>query len=379
LNRPLDPRPRFAAGDVRKSVLWEQATTTLACKLAAPYLHDASSPRASINRSAEIMTVPTEHDSLDIVSTESLERELTLVRGAAVDSLAGVFGPRSITWQVDREAAIFLGAGRALLLQLAHPWIAAAIEQHSDTFANPVGRFHRTFGTVFTMVFGTLAQSLDAARRLHHRHASITGTLQSAAGPFPAGSFYCANETCALRWVHATLAETAVMAYALVLPALTPEQRERYYAESRMFAALFGIPREHLAPDWTAFAAYTEAMTQSSTLTVTEQARAMAHRLLAGADTWPPIPAWYRAVTAALLPPRLRDAFALRYGKAEATDVRRFIRRARRIYPRLPARLRYVGPYQEAEQRLAGRTQPDFVARMCNRFWMGQSALGRPT
>src|SRR5262245_51265578 len=97
------------------------------------------------------------------------------------------------------------------------------------------------------MVFGTLAQSLEAARRLHHRHASITGTLRSAAGPFPAGSFYCANEASALRWVHATLAETAVMAYALVLPALTPEQRERYYAESRLFGALFGIPREHLA------------------------------------------------------------------------------------------------------------------------------------
>src|ERR1700747_460063 len=224
------------------------------------------------------MNARTEHDSLDIVSTESLERELTLVRGAAAGSLAGVFGPRSITWQVDREAAIFLGAGRALLLQLANPWIAAAIEQHSDTFANPIGRFHRTFGTVFTMVFGTPAQSLDAARRLHHRHTSITGTLQSAAGPFPAGSFYCANEASALRWVHATLAETAVMAYALVLPALTPDQCERYYVENRLFAALFGIPRADLARDWTAFAAYTEAMTQSSTLTVTEQARATATR-----------------------------------------------------------------------------------------------------
>jgi uncharacterized protein (DUF2236 family) len=325
------------------------------------------------------MNAQIEHDPLEIVSAESLERERSLVLAVAAGPLAGIFGPRSITWQVNREAIIFSGAGRALLLQLAHPWIAAAVEQHSGTFANPIGRFHRTFSTVFTMVFGTLAQSCEAARRLHRRHASITGTLQSAAGPFPAGSFYRANESSALRWVHATLAETAVMAYALVLPALTPEQWERYYVENRLFAALFGIPRADLARDWTTFSAYTEAMTQSSTLTVTEQARATAHRLLAGADTWLPIPAWYRALTAALLPPRLRDAFALRYGKAEAADVRRFIRRARRIYPRLPARLRYVGPYQEAERRLAGRTQPDFVARMCNRFWMGQSALGRPT
>jgi uncharacterized protein (DUF2236 family) len=324
------------------------------------------------------MTVPPDHDPLEIVRADSLECELNRVCGAAAGSLSGVFGPRSISWQVNREAAIFLGAGRALLLQLAHPWIAAAVEQHSDTFANPIGRFHRTFSTVFTMVFGTLGQSFGAARRLHHRHASITGTLPSAAGPFPAGSFYCANEVFALRWVHATLVETAVMAYALVLPALTQEQHELYYAESRLFAALFGIPKEHLARDWTAFSAYTEAMTRSSTLTVTDQARAMAHRLLAGADTWLPIPGWYRALTAALLPPRLRDAFALHYGQAEEGDLQRFIGRARRIYPRLPARLRYVGPYQEAEQRLAGRTRPDFAARMCNRFWMGQSALGRP-
>jgi uncharacterized protein (DUF2236 family) len=323
------------------------------------------------------MSVPAEHDQLEIVSTERLERELTAVRSAAVDPLSGVFGPRSITWQVDREAAIFLGAGRALLLQLAHPWVAAAIEQHSDTFANPIGRFHRTFSTVFTMVFGSLDQSLDAARRLHRRHAEICGTLPSPMGPFPAGSTYCANEVSALRWVHATLWDTALMTYALVLGALARDQQERYYAESRRFAALLGIPGQRLPPDWTAFSAYIAAIIESGTLTVTEAARAMAHRLLAGADTWLPVPSGYKALTAALLPPRIRDAFALPYGQAEQNAAQQFVARTRRIYPFLPSRLRYVGPYQEAQQRLSGRTQPDFIARVCNRFWMGQPALGR--
>jgi uncharacterized protein (DUF2236 family) len=127
------------------------------------------------------MNARTEHDPLEIVSAESLERELNVVRGAAAGSLLGVFGSRSITWQVNREAAIFLGAGRALLLQLAHAWVAAAVVQHSDTFANPIGRFHRTFSTVFMMVFGTLAQSLEAARRLHRCHTAIGGTLLAAA------------------------------------------------------------------------------------------------------------------------------------------------------------------------------------------------------
>ncbi len=117
----------------------------------------------------------TESDYSQVVSVESLESELSQVRAAAAGSLSGVFGPRSMTWQIDRESAIFFGAGRALLLQLAHPWVAAAIEQHSDTLTDPVGRFHRTFSTVFSMVFGTLDQSISAARRLHHRHAGIKG------------------------------------------------------------------------------------------------------------------------------------------------------------------------------------------------------------
>src|SRR5258708_34641605 len=242
----------------------------------------------------------TRDHSFEIVGAESLECELNQVRAAAAGSLAGIFGPRSMTWRVDREAAIFLGAGRALLLQLAHPWVAAAIEQHSDTFADPISRFHRTFSVVFTMVFGTLDQSLAAARHLHRRHAAIEGKLNSAAGPFPAGSPYCPNQVSALRWVHATLWETAPMAYALVLPPLAPDQRERYYAEGRLFAALFGIPTQYLPPDWAAFSAYIDAMTRSSTLTVTEVARVMAHRLLACTDTWLPVPSAYKALTPAL-------------------------------------------------------------------------------
>src|SRR5437867_10634613 len=125
---------------------------------------------------------PTIERPLQIVSSESLERELNVVRAAAADPLSGVFGPLSMTWRVDREAAVFLGAGRALLLQLAHPWVAAAISEHSRTFADPVGRFHRTFNITFTMVFGTLDQALAASRRLYRRHAVVTGILPQAAG-----------------------------------------------------------------------------------------------------------------------------------------------------------------------------------------------------
>ena len=225
------------------------------------------------------------------------------------------------------------------------------------------------------MVFGTLDQSMSTARRLHRRHPGIKGQLSCAAGPFPAGSFYCANAIPALRWVYATLIETALVAYELVLPPLTPQQRERYYRESLLFAALFGIPKESLSPDWTAFSDYFLATVQSDTLSVSDRARTVARRLLTGADLSLPVPASYQDLTVALLPQPVRERFKFRYRAAEQRDINRRVALLRQLYPLLPARLRYVGPYQEAEQRLAGRLTPDFVTQMCNRFWIGRTQL----
>ena len=321
------------------------------------------------------MNFLTERDHPELVTAESLERELQRIRASAAGAAEGVFGPQSITWQIDRESAIFFGAGRALLLQLAHPWVAAAIDQHSDTFTDPVGRFHRTFSTVFAMVFGALDQSTSAARRLHRRHASITGQLPWSAGPFPAGSTYCANAIAALRWVYATLIETALIAYELVLPPLTSQQREQYYRESQLFAGLFGIPKECLPHNWTAFSAYFSTMVQSDTLGVSNATRSMARRLISGTGLWVPGPGSYQDLTIALLPPPLRERFGFFFGDTQKQQIDRAVALSRRLYPLLPARLRYVGPYQEAQQRLAGRTTPDLVTRMCNRFWMGRAEL----
>ena len=180
----------------------------------------------------------------ELVSREDLERELAHVRAFAAGVQEGIFGPRSLTWRVSREAAIFLGAGRALLLQLAHPWVAAAISEHSSTLADPIGRFHRTFEIVFTMVFGTIDQAFTAARSLHRRHMAVCGRLPEDTGPFTAGSLYRANDIEALTWVHATLIDSATIAHDLVLPPLNAEERQRHYSECRLFAGLFGIPRE---------------------------------------------------------------------------------------------------------------------------------------
>lgn len=310
-----------------------------------------------------------------MIEPDDLERSLTFVRERAAGSGEGIFGPGSVTWRINREAAIFLGAGRALLLQLAHPWVATAIAEHSRTLADPIGRFHRTFSVMYTMAFGTLDQALTAARRLHRRHAAITGMLSESAGPFAAGSHYAANEVSALHWVHATLVDTALEAYTLVLPPLSDAERERYYAENRVFAALFGIPDEALPPTWQDFAAYSAAMHASGTLTVTPEARAIAEKILDGAGLWLRPPAWYRALTARMLSPRLRADFGLDYADTEHRCAESALAWIRRIYPALPHRLRYVGPYQEASGRLGGRAHPDLVTQCSNRLWIGRRSI----
>ena len=310
-----------------------------------------------------------------LVSAEDLERSLDLVRANAAGPREGIFGPASVTWRVDREAAVFLGAGRALLLQLAHPWVAAAIADQSRVFTDPVGRFHRTFNVMFTMVFGTPDQALAVARRLYRRHAMVVGVLPTAAGPFAAGSPYYANEVSALRWVHATLVETALLAHDLVLPALSDDARERYWSEARLYAALFGIPTDSLAPDWKSFLAYREAMTESDVLTVSPAARDIVRQIFSGAATRIRPPMWYRALTAQMLPDRLRVAFELPLGEAERRSASRALKWMRRTYPSLPDRLRTVGPYQEAKARMKGSNRPSLTTRWLNQLWIGQPSM----
>ena len=311
-----------------------------------------------------------------VVTEADLERELVMVRSTAAGESAGIFGPGSVSWRLDREAAVFLGAGRALLLQLAHPWVAAAIAEHSRSLNDPIGRFQRTFNVTLTMMFGTTTQAVAAARKLHRRHSGIYGALSESSGAYSAGSAYKANDLAALRWVWATLIETAPLACELIAPILSSiEDRERYYAEARLFAALFGIPQDALPQSWADFAGYVDQMLASDVLTASDAARRVAAELFAGAGTRWRMPLWYRALTAGLLPPRLRQDFGLAYGPAEHRSANRAIAVLRCVYPWMPPSLRYVAPYHEARSRLAGRERPGALTRALNRFWIGQTSM----
>lgn len=308
------------------------------------------------------------------VSQQEIERLWESVARHTANPRVGIFGPDSVSWKVNRESALFLGAGRAALLQLAHPWVATALDQHSNLLNDPLARFHNTFRVVFTMVFGTLDQALAASRHLYRLHTRIQGEIPESVAAYARGSRYEANEVNALVWVFATLIESALKAYEIVLPPLSSFERETYYAESRTLAALFGIPAEALPADWTSFEAWMRAMLVSDALGVNTLSREMVHGILHGRGSWVPIPNWYRALTAASMPERFRGEFSLVYGEREDRTVARARSWFPRIYRCLPASLRFVGPYQEAQSRLLG-LRVNALTRASNRFWMGQSQM----
>ncbi|MFZ0743732.1 MAG: oxygenase MpaB family protein [Terracidiphilus sp.] len=313
-------------------------------------------------------------ESPAVVTSSDLESLLAAVEHKVAYPLGGIFGADSISWTINRESALFLAAGRAALLQLAHPWVAVALAQHSSLLRDPIARFHNTFRIVFTMIFGTSSQAFAASRSLHQLHTRIRGQIPASVAGYPQGSHYEANQIDALRWVYATLVESAIFAYECVLSPLNPAARDAYYAESRTLASLFGIPPTALPPDWASFTAYISAMCESQALGVDELSRSMAQNLLAGSGSWIHPPTWYGALTTAWIPPRFREEFRLTFGPAEQRAAQTARHWLPRLYRCLPSAIRYVGPYQEACARLDHRP-PGPLTRRSNRFWFGQTRL----
>lgn len=311
-----------------------------------------------------------------VVTREALWRELDGIRAQGLDPRVGLFGPDSAFWALGRHSVAFLGAGRAALLQLAHPWVANAIDQHSRTRHDPLGRFRGTFSFVLTMAYGSLDQAMDAACAVHAIHGGVRGQLAETSGPFLRGGRYRANEIDALVWVQATLWETSVLLYELILGPLAPGFKEQYYQESKRFARLFGIPPAALPGDWPAFVRYNREMWDSSVLTVGEVGRELGRFLFRVHPALSPLLSRYRLFTSMLMPARVRDQFGL--PPDSSRNRRRYahmLRLLRWTWPHLPRHLRYLPTYLEAQRRLEGKHGPDPLTALLSRLMLGRYRL----
>lgn len=238
-----------------------------------------------------------------------------------------------------------LGGGRALLMQVAHPLVAAGVAEHSGYGEDPWKRLEGTMRAVWTVVFGTRAQADRAAARVRAMHGRVHGVLAEAAGPFPAGTPYSALDPALLAWVHATLVDTALLVHDQWVRPLSEPERAAYYEGMKTCARLFGTPPEAIPPTLAAFRDYMDERLASDELCVTDTAREIAATVLR-----PPLPLVLRPameavnlVTASLLPPRLRRDYGIPWDPARAALLagsRTWVRRV--AMPLLPGRLRYV-------------------------------------
>lgn len=278
------------------------------------------------------------------LSKDDIERLRVAFDCDDIDPRDNLYGPGSLTWRINREAALLLGGGRALLLQLAHPLVAAGVAQHSDFRRDPLQRLWRTLDLMTTITFADAASAIRAVRRIEKAHSRVKGVLEEDVGPFPKGTAYDANNPELLLWVHATLVDTSLLVYQRFVDRLTSGERRTYYEESKRGGRILGVPPGLLPETLEDFEDYMEDMYRSDVLAVGEVGREVAAAVL-----WPQAPAGLRYVLAVpnlltfdLLPPRIRDRFGFSWGAERQLAARTFAWISRRTIPWLPPFLRVM-------------------------------------
>ena len=263
----------------------------------------------------------------------------------------GLYGPGSEAWALNREAMLLLGAGpRALLLQLAHPQVAAGVADHSDFRADPWARLDGTLRSYLRIVYGTRTAARAEIRRLNTLHTTITGPNYRARDPELA------------LWVHATLVDSTIVVADRWHEPLSRERRAGYYAETIPIGRAFGIPADLLPADLDAFEAYVAgALGPDGPVRVGPLARELADVVLHPplgpvAPMLSGLPAWTYAWTlwpaVGLLPQSVRDGYGLRWGPFERAVAAWLVATWRLWRPILPAGFRQMPQALGADRRI---------------------------
>ena len=234
-----------------------------------------------------------------------------------------------------------LGWSRAILLQVAHPLVAAGVAEHGTFRSSPVApltRLHHTVHAMLSLAFGDAVsreRTLDTIRAIHRR---VHGVLRQPAGGFPAGTPYSAEDPALLLWVHATLLDSMLLAYDRVVAPLSTAERDAYCEEAAPIAVALGA-RDHEVPrTWAALGRYMDTMIASGTIAVGTEARELAHHVLAPRIfilVWPAA-RMNRLATIGFLPPAVRAQYGFRWSARQERRLERLLGVIRNVRRRLP-------------------------------------------
>lgn len=244
--------------------------------------------------------------------------------------MPSLFADDAVIRRVAAENVLLAGGGRALLLQLAHPCVAAGVADHSDFEADPLRRLKGTLDAMNTIVFGTIDEAERTAAAIRTIHDRVTGPG------------YSANDPALLCWVNATLLDTALRVYTRLVRRLSSADADEYYEQSTKVAELLGCPLSEQPADLAAFQDYMRTMV--ATLEVTDTARALARAVLhprLPRVARPPLAA-ARFITVGMLPAPIRRQYGFSWSDRRKAAFKYGTAAAARLVPLVPSPLRHV-------------------------------------
>jgi uncharacterized protein (DUF2236 family) len=262
----------------------------------------------------------------------------------------------SVLRHMASEPVVGLLVYRAVVMELAHPKVGAAVAEHSQFRGRPVSRFWTTTDAAIRILFGSAEVARGAVQQIYRVHDHIGGTLPARdrvslgnlAGAADDAFSYTAHDASLLIWVWATLVDSLEAAFTRWVRPLASEEAAAFYADMAAGARFLGIPEELIPPDRTTFREYLDEMLDRPDLGRTPTSRATIREVL-----WqrhplmpPPLVRTLRVLAILTLDARLQG----RLGLDRATDPadRRLAGRLDavlyRYYGRLPAWRRRV-PY----------------------------------
>lgn len=252
-------------------------------------------------------------------------------------------GPGSVTWKINRELIVVAGWGRAILLQLAHPAVAAGVHHHSSfrgSLRASCRRLHSTVAAMRSINFGDTEQMITAAARINALHDRVRGHVPAPPASVceAAAARYSAHDPHLQRWVHATMLDSIPLTYELLVDPLTARERDQYCVEASIMEPLLGLRDGWLPRDATGVDTYMREMLEGGQLTVTEISRALARAVLYPPKwqvAWPAFRA-VQVLTIGTLPSSIREAYGFEWRAREARAFARWTRGLRASVRMLP-------------------------------------------
>ena len=234
------------------------------------------------------------------------------VAGAAEQTADEEAARQAVYERITRNPAIGLGAGRALLFQIANPKIGAGVTDHSRVAGDPnqgIGRLRSTAGLGMALMVGNDEQATAAAAQVNAVHDRVKGTVSEGA---TRGARYSAHDPRLQVWVLATLVDSMIKSHETFAGPLTTGEKDIFTAEAfRRVGLRLKLRADHLP---TTYAQIRDQVRDGlGELEVTPSARTLGQAIAE-----PPLPrkslrAAARLVTVGMLPPELRDAYDLKW------------------------------------------------------------------